>query len=54
MFLQNISIAARQVLILYILVAVGAVADNTKLFTEKTAKACTDLLFYVITFCVIV
>ncbi|MBQ7545682.1 MAG: AEC family transporter [Clostridia bacterium] len=54
MFLQNIAISARQVLILYILVAVGAIADKTKLFTEKTAKACTDLLFYVITFCVIV
>lgn len=54
MFLQNISITARQVLILYLLVAVGAIADKTKLFTEKTAKACTDLLFYVITFCVIV
>ena len=54
MFLSNITIAAKQVLILYILVAVGAVADKTKLFTEKTAKACTDILFYVITFSVIV
>lgn len=54
MFLSNIAIAAKQVLILYILVAVGAVADKTHLFTEKTAKACTDLLFYVITFSVIV
>lgn len=54
MFLTNITIAAKQVLILYILVAVGAIADKTKLFTEKTAKACTDLLFYVITFSVIV
>ncbi len=47
-------IAAKQVAILYILVAVGAVADKTKLFSEKTAKACTDLLFYIICFCVIV
>ena len=53
-FLSNIAIAAKQVLILYILVAVGAIADKTKLFTEKTAKACTDILFYVITFSVIV
>ncbi|MGN0635189.1 MAG: AEC family transporter [Acutalibacteraceae bacterium] len=54
MFLSNMMIAAKQVVILYILVAVGAVCDKVHLFTEKTAKACTDLLFYVITFCVIV
>lgn len=54
MFLSNMGIAAKQVLMLYILVAVGAAADRTKLFTEKTAKACTDLLFYIITFCVVV
>ena len=54
MFLSNMWIAAKQVLMLYLLVAVGAVADKTRLFTEKTAKACTDLLFYIITFCVIV
>ena len=54
MFLSNMWIAARQVLMLYLLVAVGAAADKTKLFSEKTAKACTDLLFYIITFCVIV
>ena len=54
MFLSNIAITAKQVLILYILVAVGAVADKTRLFTERTAKACTDILFYVITFSVIV
>ena len=54
MFLINMMIAAKQVVILYILVAVGAAADKTHLFTEKTAKACTDLLFYIITFCVIV
>ncbi|MBQ3149764.1 MAG: AEC family transporter [Clostridia bacterium] len=54
MFFDNMMIAAKQVTILYILVAVGAVADKTKLFSEKTAKACTDLLFYIICFCVIV
>lgn len=54
MFLSNMLIATKQVVILYILVAVGAVADKTHLFTEKTAKACTDLLFYIITFCTIV
>lgn len=54
MFLENIKIAAQQVSILYIMVIVGAVADKLGLFTEKTAKACTDLLFYIITPCVIV
>ncbi len=54
MFLQNMLIASKQVAILYILVAVGAIADRTKLYTEKTAKACTDLLFYIITPAVII
>lgn len=35
--------------ILYILVAVGFIADRTKLFTEKAARLCTDLMFYIIT-----
>lgn len=54
MFLENVKIAAQQVGILYIMVLVGAVCDKIGFFTEKTAKACTDLLFYVITPCVIV
>ena len=54
MFLSNMWIAAKQVLMLYLLVAVGAVADKTHLFSQKTAKACTDLLFYIVAFCVIV
>ncbi len=48
MFLENALIAAEQVAVLYIIVAVGFLADKTKLFTEKTAKRCTDLLFYII------
>ena len=46
MFLDNFLIAAEQVAILYILVAVGFIADRTKLFTEKAARLCTDLMFY--------
>lgn len=49
MFFSNMLIAARQVIMLYIMAAVGAVADKTGVFPEKTAKKCTDLLFYVIT-----
>lgn len=51
---QNILSAAQQVLILYIIVAVGFFADRLSVFTEKTARASNDLLFYVITPCVIV
>ena len=49
MFLDNFIIAARQVGILYVMVLVGVVCDRIGLFTEKTGKACTDLLFYIIT-----
>ncbi len=41
--------AAEQVAILYIVVAVGVLADKTGLYTEKTARLCTGLLFYIIT-----
>ena len=47
-------IAAEQVAILYIIVLVGIVADKTNLFTEKTAKLCTNLLFFIITPAVII
>ena len=53
-FISNVKIAAEQVGILYILVLVGFIADKTKIFTEKTAKACTDLLFYIVTPAVII
>ena len=46
MFFQNVLIASEQVAILYILVAVGAIADKIGIYTEKIAKSCTDLLFY--------
>lgn len=49
MFLENVFIAAEQVIILYVIVAVGFVADRTGIYTEKTARLCTDLLFYIIT-----
>ncbi len=54
MFLQNVLVAAEQVAILYVLVAVGAVADKIGIYTEKVAKSCTDLLFYIITPAVII
>lgn len=54
MFLENAKIAAQQVGILYIMVIAGVVCDKVGIFTEKTGKACTDLLFYLITPAVIV
>lgn len=54
MFLENLAIAAKQVGILYILVAVGFVCDKIGLYKEKTARLSNDLLFYIITPCVII
>ncbi len=54
MFFENVKIAAQQVGILYIMVLAGVICDKIGIFTEKTGKACTDLLFYLITPSVIV
>ncbi|MBQ6420534.1 MAG: AEC family transporter [Clostridia bacterium] len=54
MFFQNFLTAAQQVVILYLIAAVGFGADRLKIYTEKTARACNDLLFYIITPCVII
>ena len=54
LFLSNCLIAVKQVVILYIIVAAGVVCDKTRVFTEKTARACNNLLFYLITPCVII
>ena len=49
MFFENVLIAGEQVLILYVIVAIGFISDKVGFFTEKVAKSCTDLLFYVVT-----
>ena len=54
LFLQNMGTAAMQVFILYIIVAAGFTADKLRVFTEKTARASNDLLFYIVTPCVII
>ncbi len=54
MFLSNMATAAQQVLILYLIVAVGFAADKLKVFKQTTAKLSNDLLFYIITPCVII
>lgn len=47
--LDGMLLSAKQVAILYIIVAVGFIADKVGLYTEKTALKCTDLLFYIVT-----
>lgn len=53
-FLQNMGTAGQQVLILYVMVAIGFAADKFRFFTESTARKSNDLLFYVVTPCVII
>lgn len=54
MFLENMTMAAQQVIILYLIVAVGFLADRFGVFGQDTAKHSNDLLFYIITPVVIV
>lgn len=54
MFVKNMLLAGEQVIILYLIAAVGFITDKAGLFTEKTAKKCTDLLFYIVTPAVII
>lgn len=49
MFLNNMATAAEQVLILYLMIAVGFIADKTGLYREKAARLTNDLLFYIVT-----
>lgn len=54
MFISNLLIVVKQVVILYLIVAVGFFADKAGKFTDKTAKLVNNLLFYIITPCVII
>ena len=54
MFFESMTNTAQQVLILYLIVAVGFAADKLKVFKQTTAKLSNDLLFYIITPCVII
>ena len=54
MFFDNLTMAAQQVIILYLIVAVGFIADRLHVFGQDTAKRSNDLLFYIITPIVIV
>ncbi len=54
LFLSYIPTAFTQVAMLAVLIAVGFAADKCHIYSEKTARATNDLLFYIITPSVIV
>ena len=47
-FISNLTTVALQVLVLYLIAAVGFVADKTKIFTKADGKRLVDLLFNLI------
>lgn len=48
MFIDNVMLISNRVVVLYLLAAVGFVADKTGIFTRDSAKKATDLLFYIV------
>lgn len=54
LFFSYIPTAFSQVAMLAVLIAVGFAADKCRIYSEKTARATNDLLFYIITPSVIV
>jgi predicted permease len=54
LFWDNVLTAGTQVLILYIIVFLGFLAERLNVYSEKTAKATTNFLFYFITPAVII
>jgi len=53
-FFNNAFIAAKQVLILYVMIAVGFICDRTGIFKEKTARGTNSLLFFITTPAIII
>ncbi|MCL2107360.1 MAG: AEC family transporter [Oscillospiraceae bacterium] len=53
LFFDNIKLAMANLAMLYLIVAVGVFADRIGWFPEAAARKCTELLFYIITPCVI-
>lgn len=52
--LENILTVGQQVIILFILIAVGFICGKTKLITEEGSKCLNELVLYVVTPCVII
>ena len=53
LFFANAQLALKQVVMLYIIVAMGFAAERLKWFPESTARLCSKLLLYLITPCMI-
>ena len=51
---ENFILIAQQVLVLFILIAVGFACGKTGMITEHASKKMTDIVLYVVTPCVIV
>ncbi len=52
--LDNILIVGTQVVILFVLIAVGFICNKTKLFNDKAIKSITDFVLYIVAPCVII
>lgn len=52
--LDNILTVGNQVIILFVLIAVGFICAKVKLFDDKAVKGFTDFVLYVVTPCVII
>lgn len=53
-FFNNLYTVFVQVVILAVIAAVGFFGDRAGFFTEKASRLCNDLLFYVVTPCVVI
>ncbi|MDR2646663.1 MAG: AEC family transporter [Oscillospiraceae bacterium] len=51
-FLHNAQTALTQVIMLYVMVAIGVIGDRLGWFTSSIAQTCTKLLFFIVTPCV--
>lgn len=49
LFLSNMTTALTQVVILYVIVALGFFCHKVGIYTEKASRMTTDLLFYIVT-----
>ena len=54
MFLENFVLIAQQVLVLFILIAVGFACGKAGVITEHASKKMTDIVLYIVTPCVMV
>ncbi len=54
MFLENFILIAQQVLVLFILIAVGFACGKLGVLTEHASKKMTDIVLYIVTPCVMV